>query len=109
MNVSQESGTYRIDLYDRDSGERLVEIDVPKTTGMVGISSPQMLQGTDLITFGAFDPSEPLGDSFQRYVLVMNVVRQKVIAKIAVGPGPASNMALVKQPGRLQTLLSKMY
>ena len=101
VNVPHESGTHRIDLYDRDSGERLVEIDVQRTTGLWGSDRAQMVQGTDLIAFIATDPGAPLGDSFQAYVLLMNVVSQKVITKIAVGPRPASNIVLVKQSGHL--------
>ena len=107
VNVSPESGRHRIDLYDRDSGERVVEIDVPKTTGLGGVYWPKILQGTDLIAFFANDPGAPLGDSLQAYVLVMNVVTQKVIAKIAVGPGPVFNIALTKREGFLRTLVSK--
>ena len=90
------TNTNRIELYDRDSRERLAEIDVTEITGLGAGHRPQMLEGTDLLAVTAVDPTDRIGHRLQAYVLVFDVVTQKVVSKIRVGPGPA-NLAVVKR------------
>ena len=120
-------GGNRIDLYDRDSGERIAEIDVFEISGLAGGYRAEMLEDTDLIAMRASDPNylfdhsvpsievidgisvtyDRIDHSTQGYVLVLNVVTQEIVTKIKVGPGP-SNIAMAKRAGFLRTLVSKM-
>ena len=121
------SGGNRIDLYDRDSGERIAKIDVFEISGLAGGYRTAMLKGTDLLVLAAIDPNDrfdhsipsirvidgisvtydSIDRSVQGYVLVLNVVTQQIISKIKVGPRP-SNIAVAKRAGFLRTLVSKL-
>ena len=90
------TNTNRIELYDRDSRERVAEIDVTEITGLGGGYQPQMLDGTDLLAVMAVDPTDRIGDRLQAYVLVFDIVTRKVVSKIRVGPG-FGNLTVVKR------------
>ena len=129
VHMMPGQGGNQIDLYDRDSGERLVEIDVNETTGLWGGPLVEMLKGTDLLALAAGDPNDRIDHSeayirvidgisvtydrvdhsMQGYVMVLNVVTQKIVTKIKVGPFPSSNIALATQDGVIQSLLSRIY
>ena len=98
------TNTNRIELYDRDSRERIAEIDVTKTTGLLGGNRPEMLEGTDLLAITGVDPADTVGYDLQGYVLVLDIVTEEVISKVRVGPGP-SNIVVVKRAGPVRRLI----
>lgn len=99
----------RIDLYDRDTGARIVEIDVGESTGLIGGYRPQMLSDTDLLAFVAYDRDDLVGAGLQGYVLTLDIETQEVATKTKIGPGPCSNLALARQPGFLKYLISTVH